>query len=113
MTLTSVTSNRLRVGINSMPPLWTVSLFVHLDNINHSDLLDTVRAEALHVVQGNMVDHCVTIAYYEKFTPEHIKDQVFNDYPEHLPPHQTRAFILLEFLSEQDIIKSIDKYCFE
>ena len=82
------------------------------NNINHSDLLDTVRHEAMHVVQACYGGPVQDRATYDKYTPQHIKDRVFNDYPEHAHHIELEAFTAAAFLSEEDIVNSINKFCF-
>ena len=83
------------------------------NNINHSDLLDTVRHEAVHVVQACYGGPVLSHDYYTKNTPEHIKERVEATYPESHHHHELEAFVAAEYLAEEDIIKMINKYCFQ
>ena len=52
------------------------SLFVHTIHVNHSDLFDTVRHEAIHVVQACKGGPVLDRDYYAKNAPEDIKNHV-------------------------------------
>ena len=82
------------------------------NNHNHSDLFDTVRHEALHVVQACKGGPVLSRAYYDEKAPQDIKDQVFSQYPEHHHHHELEAFMGAKYLSEGDVIKLINKWCF-
>ena len=83
------------------------------NNLNHSDLFDTVRHEAIHVVQACKGGPVLNRAYYTKNAPQDIKDRVMANYPSHAHHHELEAFMGAEYLSEQDIIKMLNKWCFE
>ena len=83
------------------------------NHVNHSDLLDTVRHEAIHVVQAcNAGEPVLDRDYYAKNTDPDIKDHVETNYPEAHHHHELEAFMAAEYLGENDVVKLIDKYCF-
>ena len=83
------------------------------NHTNHSDLLDTVRHEALHVVQAcNAGQPVLSRDYYTKNAPQDIKDHVIKFYPESHHHHELEAFMGAEYLGENDVVELIDKYCF-
>ena len=83
------------------------------NNHNHSDLFDTVRHEALHVVQAcNKGTPVLDREYYTKNAPQDIKERVFSDYPAAHHHHELEAFMGAKYLSEGDVINLINKYCF-
>ena len=83
------------------------------NQLNHSDLFDTIRHEAIHVVQACKGKPVLSRDYYTKNAPQGIKDRVFSDYPEHHRHHELEAFMGAEYLSEGQIINLINKWCFE
>ena len=82
------------------------------NHINHSDLLDTVRHEAIHVIQACYGGPLQNRAHYDKYATQEIKDTVLSNYPETDHHHELEAFTAAKFLSEQDIVNSINRYCF-
>ena len=82
------------------------------NQLNHSDLFDTIRHEAIHVVQACYGKPVLSREYYDEKAPQHIKDNVFNNYPEHHHHHELEAFMGAEYLSEQQVVNMINKYCF-
>ena len=84
------------------------------NQLNHSDLFDTIRHEAIHVVQAcNGFKPILSYDYLLKNTTEEIKDTVFSQYPKSDHHLELEAFTAAEFLSEDDVVQLIDKYCFE
>ena len=96
-------------------PMWTVSLFGPRNHINHSDLFDTIRHEAIHVVQAcNGWDTVLPVSDYAgEVTSEMAK--TLADYPQDTKTQslETEAYVPSAHLSEQQVINLINKYCFE
>jgi hypothetical protein len=83
------------------------------NNFNHSDLFDTVRHEAIHVVQAcNAGKPVLPYDYYVKNAPQDVKDFVFNNYTKDHHHHELEASMSAKYLSEGDVIKLINKFCF-
>ena len=82
------------------------------NQLNHSDLFDTVRHEAIHVVQACKGSTILPYDYYIKNTPEHIKTRVFNGYPKRSHHVELEAFTGAYYLSEGDVIQLLKKWCF-
>ena len=80
---------------------------------NHSDILNTVRHEAIHVVQACNRGPILSYDYYLKNAPEDVKDSV-SHYPqdEHTQHMELEAHMGAKYLSEQEVINMINKYCF-
>ena len=84
------------------------------NQLNHSDLFDTIRHEAIHVVQAcngwEPVFTTDTIA--SKVTPE-IRDSL-SAYPQDRQTQEleTEAYVLSEHLSEDLVVSLLEKYCF-
>ena len=82
------------------------------NQLNHSDLFDTIRHEAIHVVQAcNGGQPVLSYDYLLENTTEEIKETVFSQYPEDHHHHELEAFTAAEYLSEDDVVELIDKYC--
>ena len=85
------------------------------NHINHSDLFDTIRHEAIHVVQAcNGWDTVLPVSdYTDEVTSEMAK--TLADYPQDTKTQslETEAYVLSAHLSEQQVINLINKYCFE
>ena len=80
---------------------------------NHSDLFDTIRHEAIHVVQACNHGPVLPYDYYLKNAPQSIKDSV-SHYPkdEHTQHMELEAHMAAKYLSEREVINMINKYCF-
>ena len=83
------------------------------NQLNHSDLFDTVRHEATHVAQACNGGPILPYDYYIKNAPPHIKERVFNNYPESHHHHELEAFMTAEFLNEGEVVNMLNKFCFE
>jgi hypothetical protein len=82
------------------------------NQLNHSDLFDTVRHEAIHVVQACNAGPILPYDYYIKNAPQHIKDRVFSNYPKQHHHIELEAFMSAEYLNEDDVVKMLNKFCF-
>ena len=80
---------------------------------NHSDLFDTIRHEAIHVVQACNGGAVLDREYYSKNTDPDIQKWVQQNYPEQHHHVELEAAMGAKYLSEGDVIKLINKYCFE
>ena len=81
---------------------------------NHSDLFDTVRHEAVHVVQAcNGWKPILPYDYYIKNASQRVKDFVFNNYPSKVHHHELEATHAAEVLNEDEVVNLINKFCFE
>ena len=84
------------------------------NQLNNSDLFDTIRHEAIHVVQAcNAGQPVLAYDYLLENTTEEIKNSVFSQYPEDHHHHELEAFTAAEFLSEDEVVELINKFCFE
>ena len=84
------------------------------NQLNHSDLFDTIRHESVHVVQTCKGSAIMPYDYWlENATPN--AKQSVSKYPQdrRTQHYELEAFTIAEVLSEKDIITLIDKYCFE
>ena len=81
---------------------------------NHSDLFDTIRHEAIHVVQAcNGWNTVLPVSKYaDSVTPE-IKESLA-DYPSdpEIQAIETEAYVLAENLNEQEVTDLLNRYCF-
>ena len=84
------------------------------NQLNHSDLLDTVRHEALHVVQACKHDAIMPYDYWLKNATDDARESV-EEYPQdELTQHyELEAFTLSEVLHENDVVELINQYCFK
>ena len=81
---------------------------------NHSDLFDTVRHEAIHVVQAcNQRRAVLPYDYYIKNASQRTKDFVFNNYPSEVHHLELEATHAAEVLNEEEVVELINKFCFE
>lgn len=83
------------------------------NQLNHSDLFDTVRHEAIHVAQACNGGPILPYDYYIEKAPQHIKNRVFRDYPKQHHHHELEAFMGAEYLNEGDVVNMLNKFCFE
>lgn len=84
------------------------------NQLNHSDLFDTIRHESVHVIQTCNAGPIMSYDYWlENATPN--AKQSVSEYPsDRRTQHwELEAFSIAEVMSEKDIITLIDKYCFE
>ena len=81
---------------------------------NHSDLFDTIRHEAVHVVQACKGDAIMPYDYWLQNATNAAKQSV-SEYPSNprVQHWELEAFSIAEMLDEQDVITLINKYCFE
>jgi len=84
------------------------------NQLNHSDLLDTVRHEAIHVVQACKHDAIMPYDYWLENATDDAKESV-REYPQEriVQHYELEAFTLAEVLHEDEVVKLINKYCFE
>ena len=81
---------------------------------NHSDLFDTIRHEAIHVVQAcNGGKAILPYDYYIKNATDETKRRVFTQYPKAHHHVELEAFHAAEFLNEGNVVELINKFCFE
>ena len=83
------------------------------NHLNHSDLLDTVRHEAIHVVQACKGSAILPYDYYLKNATNNAIEAV-RDYPQdrRTQHYELEAFTAAEILSEKDVVALIETYCF-
>jgi hypothetical protein len=81
---------------------------------NHSDLFDTIRHEAIHVVQACKGGAILPYDYYIKNATDDAKEAVAN-YPQdrHTQHYELEAHMAADGLNEKEVISLINKYCFE
>ena len=79
---------------------------------NHSDLFDTVRHEAIHVVQACNGKPILSYDYYLTNASRETWSKV-KGYPEEHHHHEVEAFHAAHILSEKQVINLINKFCFE
>ena len=81
---------------------------------NHSDLFDTIRHEAVHVVQACKGGAILPYDYYLKNATDSVRDAV-STYPKdrHTQHVELEAHLAAEQLNEQQVINLLHKYCFE
>ena len=82
---------------------------------NHSDLFDTIRHEAVHVVQAcNGWDTLMPVSNYAEAVTDEIKDSL-SDYPndKQIQNIETEAYVLAKHLNEKEVVQLINKYCFK
>ena len=79
---------------------------------NHSDLFDTVRHEAIHVVQACNGKPILSYDYYLTNASRETWSKV-KEYPEAHHHHEVEAFHAAHVLSEKQVINLINKFCFE
>ena len=82
------------------------------NNLNLSDLFDTVRHEAIHVVQACNHGPVLDRDYYSKNSSQEHKTFVQDNYPAEYHHHELEAFTAAKNLSEDDVVKLINKFCF-
>ena len=84
------------------------------NQLNHSDLFDTIRHESIHVVQACKGSAIMPYDYWLENATYNARQSV-SEYPKdrHTQHYELEAFTIAEVLSEKDIIKLINKYCFE
>lgn len=84
------------------------------NQMNHSDLFDTIRHEAIHVVQACKGGTILPYDYYLKNAPNSVKEDVAH-YPkdEETQHIELEAHMGAEQLSEKQVINLLKKYCFE
>ena len=81
---------------------------------NHSDLFDTIRHEAIHVVQACKGGPILPYDYYIKNAPASVKQDVSSYPQDRLTQHyELEAHMGAEQLNEQQVVNLINKYCFE
>lgn len=80
---------------------------------NHSDLFDTVRHEAIHVVQACKGGAVLPYDYYIKNASSGVKSTVFDNYPKEHHHFELEAFHAAHHLNENNVIELINKFCFE
>ena len=80
---------------------------------NHSDLFDTVRHEAIHVVQAcNKGKPILAYDYYVTNASRETWAKI-EGYPEEHKHHEIEAFHAAHHLNEKEVINLINKFCFE
>ena len=102
-------------GYAGMYKLRSDTLIICPNNqLNHSDLFDTIRHEAIHIAQACNGKPILSYDYYLKNAPDHIKDAV-SEYPQdRFTQHmELEAFMGAAYLNEGQVINMINKYCFE
>ena len=84
------------------------------NHLNHSDLFDTIRHEAIHVVQACKGDAILPYDYYLENATDNARDAV-SEYPQdrRVQHYELEAFTAAELLSEQQVVNLINTYCFE
>ena len=82
------------------------------NQLNHSDLFDTVRHEAIHVVQACYGGPLLPLERYIE-DASHATHAAVADYPKDHKHIEYEAWHLAEVLHEDDVVKLIDKFCFE
>ena len=82
------------------------------NQLNHSDLFDTVRHEAIHVAQACNAGPILPYDYYLKNAPQDIKKRVFDNYPKQHHHIELEAFMGARFLNEGEVINMLHKFCF-
>ena len=82
------------------------------NQLNHSDLFDTIRHEAIHVVQACKGDTILPYDYYIENASDRVKNTVLDNYPESHHHIELEAFHAAEVLSEDNVIELINKFCF-
>ena len=84
------------------------------NHINHSDLFDTIRHEAVHVVQGCKGGGIMPYDYWLTNATRDARESAAQ-YPKDVTTqhYELEAFSIAEAMSEGDIIKLINTYCFE
>ena len=88
------------------------SLFVHATTLITVIYLTLLGMKLCTWYKLAMVDQCSDRATYDKYTPQDIKDRVFNDYPEHAHHIELEAFMLQRSCLRMMLL-CINKYCFE
>lgn len=81
---------------------------------NHSDLFDTIRHEAIHVVQACKGGPVLPYDYYIKNATPGAREAV-SHYPQdqHTQHMELEAHMGAEQLNERQVINLLNKYCFE
>ena len=84
------------------------------NNRNLSDLFDTIRHEAMHVVQACIGKPVLPYDYYLKNVSDATKQSLAN-YPQdlHTQHHEIEAHHAAEFGDEKLIVNTINKFCFK
>lgn len=84
------------------------------NQLNHSDLFDTIRHEAVHVVQACKGDAIMPYSYWLENATDNAKERVA-EYPKNqiIQHYELEAFSIAEAVSEKDVITLLDKFCFE
>ena len=84
------------------------------NQLNHSDLFDTIRHEAVHVVQACKGSAIMPYDYWLENATDNAKESV-SEYPkDRRTQHwELEAFSIAEVMSEDDVIQLLDTYCFE
>ena len=84
------------------------------NQLNHSDLFDTIRHESVHVVQACKAGAIMPYDYWLENATHNAKQNV-SKYPKdrQTQHYELEAFTIAEVLSEKDIITLIDKYSFK
>ena len=84
------------------------------NQVNHSDLLDTVRHEAMHVVQACKGGPVLSYDFYLKNSSDATREAL-TKYPQdmHTQHAELEAFTAAEQLNEQQIVNLLNKFCFE
>ena len=84
------------------------------NQLNYSDLFDTIRHESIHVVQSCKGSAIMPYSYWLENATDNAKQRV-SEYPSdrRTQHYELEAFSIAEVLSEKDVITLIDKYCFQ
>ena len=107
-----VTPTRLRDFISSTPT-WIVLSFVHLTNAIILIYLILSGMKLYTLYRRATVEHTLDREYYSKNTDPDIQKWVQQNYPEQHHHVELEAAMGAKYLSEGDVIKLINKYCFE
>jgi len=84
------------------------------NQLNHSDLFDTIRHEAVHVAQACKRDAIMPYDYWLENATDDARESV-KQYPQDpiVQHYELEAFSIAEMTDEKFIVKLINKYCFE
>lgn len=87
-------------------------LVICADNqLNHSDLFDTVRHEAVHVAQACNGGPLLPLQYYKDRASERVHREVA-EYPADVQHREYEAWVIAELASEEEVIGILKKFCF-
>ena len=102
-------------GFYRLTPTVDLLVICPRNHVNHSDLFDTIRHEAIHVVQAcNGWDTLLPVNRYAEAVTDRIESHL-SDYPSDpvIQAIETEAYVLADQLSEQQVVNLVNKYCFE